>query len=113
MLVIGNPRLGVSIFRCPLSIVVPKWPTEKSKVDLLAWGSPSPCIQPLAVMSYLAHEGSAVLDHLNGCLFWALFEDRFLVQTKLKQTDFASASSSLRQLTREGQLCKLPVNKTE
>ena len=48
-----------------------------------------------AVMSYLAHEGSAVLDHLNGYLFWALFEDRFLVQTKLKQTDFASASSSL------------------
>ena len=48
-----------------------------------------------AVMSYLAHEGSVVLDHLNGYLFWALFEDRFLVQTKLKQTDFASASSSL------------------
>ena len=48
-----------------------------------------------AVISYLAHEGSAVLDHLNGYLFWALFEDRFLVQTKLKQTDFASASSSL------------------
>ena len=40
------------------------------------------------MISYLAHEGSAVLDHLNGCLFRALFEDRFLVQTKLKQTDF-------------------------
>ena len=39
-------------------------------------------------MSYLAHKGSTVLDHLNGYLFWALFEDRFLVQTKLKQTDF-------------------------
>ena len=87
MLVIGNPRLAVSIFRCPFSIVVPKWPTEKSKVDLWPGAVPLPA-SSWDVMSFLAHEGSAVLDHLNGYLFWALFEDRFLVQTKLKQTDF-------------------------